>query len=902
MKRILLALGLLIGSIGGASAACVAPVVMHDFPGSTFNMSVLTAPDGNCASATAVQTWAGQTLGAPSAYGTSPGAVLVPGVNAFITNTPAVSQSGTWNITNLSGTVSLPTGASTSALQTTGNTSLSSIDTKTPALGQALAAASVPVILPAATITTLTPPTSVGISGTLPAFASTPTFNCGTGCSSTGGTFNNNSDGVATSATNGQSAAWLYGFNGTTWDRIRGDTTNGMWANIKSSVLPTGAATAAGLTTINTTLGSPMQQTGGSVAPSTLAAWGLVASTQNGATPTNGQLAMGQFNTTPTTITSGNVSPLQLDSSGNMKVNVVAGGAGGGAVFGPTAVGSANANPPVVTGGTVTGAAGQNVVGVAIKPASTAAAATDTSIVVQENPNSALIAAVNSPIPNGTNTIGKVGIDQSTPGTTNLVALAANQSVNLAQVNGAAVPVGSGVQATAQRMTLATDSPGIIATVSNASSGVATGSTSVPTVGYNYGFNGTTWDQLQVDGSKFLKVNCAAGCTGASDTTAALSGMTALNAATAVNLVGTNSVGVLLSGTWVGTLTPEVSADGGTTWTATQFYNPNTHAAAATVTANGTYEILGTGGMSQARVRLSAFTSGTVTGNLKAVAQSASANDAQTQTNALLAAATPAGTNIIGKVGIDQTTPGTTNGVQVNAALPAGTNVIGHVIADTGSTTAVTALPAIPTGSNVIGKVSIDQTTPGTTNLVALAANQSVNQTQINGNAIATGSGVMGTGTQRMALATDSPGIVTLGQTTKSASVPVAIASDQGSIGALSSQYPSGATPITASATGTTAATTATLAATASVTNYICGFSMRSVATAAAAGNATVTGTISGTLNFTHGTGATPTVIPNDQRFNPCIPASAVNTAIAVVSPAAGTGGVMSVTVWGYRL
>jgi hypothetical protein len=39
-----------------------------------------------------------------------------------------VTQSGTWNITNISGTVSLPTGAATSALQTTGNTSLSNID------------------------------------------------------------------------------------------------------------------------------------------------------------------------------------------------------------------------------------------------------------------------------------------------------------------------------------------------------------------------------------------------------------------------------------------------------------------------------------------------------------------------------------------------------------------------------------------------------------------------------------------------------------------------------------------------------------------------------------------------------------------------------------------------------
>ena len=48
--------------------------------------------------------------------------------------TLAVTQSGTFNITNISGTVSLPTGAATATLQTTGNTSLNSIDTKTPAL------------------------------------------------------------------------------------------------------------------------------------------------------------------------------------------------------------------------------------------------------------------------------------------------------------------------------------------------------------------------------------------------------------------------------------------------------------------------------------------------------------------------------------------------------------------------------------------------------------------------------------------------------------------------------------------------------------------------------------------------------------------------------------------------
>lgn len=55
----------------------------------------------------------------------------------------------------------LPTGASTSAEQVTTNASLTSIDGKTPALGQALAAASVPVVLTAAQITTLTPLSTV---------------------------------------------------------------------------------------------------------------------------------------------------------------------------------------------------------------------------------------------------------------------------------------------------------------------------------------------------------------------------------------------------------------------------------------------------------------------------------------------------------------------------------------------------------------------------------------------------------------------------------------------------------------------------------------------------------------------------------------------------------------------
>jgi hypothetical protein len=52
-------------------------------------------------------------------------------------------------------------GLATEAKQDTGNTSLGSIDGKTPALGQALAAASVPVVLTAAQVATLTPPAAI---------------------------------------------------------------------------------------------------------------------------------------------------------------------------------------------------------------------------------------------------------------------------------------------------------------------------------------------------------------------------------------------------------------------------------------------------------------------------------------------------------------------------------------------------------------------------------------------------------------------------------------------------------------------------------------------------------------------------------------------------------------------
>lgn len=122
-----------------------------------------------------------------------------------------------------------------------------------------------------------------------------------------------------------------------------------------------------------------------------------------------------------------------------------------------------------------------------------------------------------------------------------------------------------------------------------------------------------------------------------------------------------------------------------------------------------------------------------------------------------------------------------------------------------------------------------------------------------------------------------------------------------GNVGPLA--YPIGATPITASATGTTGATTATLAGTTGKTTYICGYSIRANATAATTVTNTITGVITATLSSIMWVAPAASGIGIDEQiFSPCIPASATNTGIAIVSGAPGTGGNVSSKGWGYQL
>ena len=143
MRRILLALGFTL-ICGPAFAVCPSPITGKDAAGTTQNIGTVVDGSGNCLGKNTIwdfsagangagvdtshgqlvdpasaalwnTTWAGGTLGAMANYGTSPGAVLVPGVNASVTAS------------------ALPTGAATSALQSTGNTSLATIATNTGA-------------------------------------------------------------------------------------------------------------------------------------------------------------------------------------------------------------------------------------------------------------------------------------------------------------------------------------------------------------------------------------------------------------------------------------------------------------------------------------------------------------------------------------------------------------------------------------------------------------------------------------------------------------------------------------------------------------------------------------------------------------------------------------------------
>jgi hypothetical protein len=228
-------------------------------------------------------------------------------------------------------------------------------------------------------------------------------------------------------------------------------------------------------------------------------------------------------------------------------------------------------------------------------------------------------------------------------------------------------------------------------------------------------------------------------------------------AGTGIPITGTVTVGthaVTQSGTWnIGTVTtlPSISlaasannignvtvanaslAVTGTFWQATQ---PVSIASMPSTPVTGTFW--------QATQPVS-LSSTTITGTVAAT-QSGTWNIGSITTLPALVA----GTALIGKVGIDQTTPGTTNKVSIGTDGTVAANIVGTVpvsgtfwqatqpvsiAASVGVTgtfwqatqpVSIATAPVLVAGTAVIGKVGIDQTTPGTTNKVSIGTDGTV--------------------------------------------------------------------------------------------------------------------------------------------------------------------------------
>lgn len=200
---------------------------------------------------------------------------------------------------------------------------------------------------------------------------------------------------------------------------------------------------------------------------------------------------------------------------------------------------------------------------------------------------------------------------------------------------------------------------------------VTGGAGNSPVNSYLFAYNGTSFDRLQVDASKFLKVNCATGC----------------SASTSITSWGGGTLGAM--------------ANFGTTPTAVLVPGVN-----ASLFVGTTAAVSG---------------SGTATGALRV----------ELANNGTGLVGLNAGTNLVGKVGIDQTTVGTTNGISLaqigTVTVSSGTGAVGagsqRVAVGTDTATVAGSTPAAagfvatgsapPTGSQYVSVLQGAATTGG---------------------------------------------------------------------------------------------------------------------------------------------------------------------------------------------
>ena len=154
-----------------------------------------------------------------------------------------------------------------------------------------------------------------------------------------------------------------------------------------------------------------------------------------------------------------------------------------------------------------------------------------------------------------------------------------------------------------------------------------TSGTATITIRQSYGNSVTYMSESLPTGSNTIGAVTISGTptvTVTSSDTNATSTFNALNAAATVTIADKTSVGFrLTAGTLIGTIVAEISLDGGTTWTSTLFDDLSTGVKESSIvfsSNNATIQktIVLAGGASNARVRVSAFTSGTASANIRA--------------------------------------------------------------------------------------------------------------------------------------------------------------------------------------------------------------------------------------------------------------------------------------------
>lgn len=242
-------------------------------------------------------------------------------------------------------------------------------------------------------------------------------------------------DGMANPANVVQGGALLWGYNGTTWDRVRTANTGRLQTDVVS-----------GSVSVSALPGSPAQDRTTAAAPGAYRLSDGAAfydATKTGQLPSalGAQAAGSSLSVVPATASTWKVS---LDPAAANTITDYPPFAG------PNATGIQPTYVAQVGGWNAFTAA---LVAATVKPAGATPISGDTSLVVAGHPSSTFNVSVTQPIVAGTNIIGKVTTDQTTHGTTDKVA------ADL-YVAGGAAPGGSGTAtANTQRVILATDNP-----------------------------------------------------------------------------------------------------------------------------------------------------------------------------------------------------------------------------------------------------------------------------------------------------------------------------------------------------------------------------------------------------------------------------------------------------------